>query len=150
MLKWPNDVLLGDRKVAGVLVEGVVQGSEVQSIVVGVGINVHTRDFPEAIAAVATSIALHADSPCDRAELLADLLAHLDRDVTLVAARGVGLIHGRLSRYDALRGRAVIGGDGERGEASGIDLEGRLTVRVADGTLVRWSAGEVHLGTVAR
>lgn len=146
MLKWPNDVLLGGRKVAGVLVEGVLQGDKVTAVVVGVGINVHTRAFPDEIAGIATSIALHAKEGVapDRAELLADLLAGLDRDLALVAARGVGLVHSRLVRWDALRGRRVAGDEVE-GIADGIDLEGRLQVRRADGTLARVNAGEVRL-----
>lgn len=151
MVKWPNDVWIGGRKVAGILVEGVLQGDKVQSIVVGVGINVHTRAFPDVIAPIATSIALHSAAaadgarPVDRGELLADLLANLDRDVTLVAARGVGLVHGRLTRYDALRGLRVASEDGAEGEAAGFDLEGRLVVRRDDGTLLHWSSGEVQL-----
>lgn len=148
MVKWPNDVWIGGRKVAGILVEGVLQGDKVQSIVVGVGINVHTRAFPGVIAPIATSIALHATHtgpPVDRAELLADLLANLDRDLTLVAALGVGLVHGRLTRFDALRGLRVASEDGGEGEAAGIDLEGRLVVRRDDGTVLHWSSGEVQL-----
>lgn len=148
-LKWPNDVLLGQRKVAGVLVEGIVQGERATAIVVGVGINVHARVFPEAIAEVATSVALHAERPPDRAELLADVLAGLDRDVGLVAARGVGMVHARLTRADALFGRAVRSDDassgGDRGVGGGIDADGRLIVVRADGTRAHWSSGEVHL-----
>jgi len=56
-IKWPNDVLIDEKKVAGVLVEAVTAGSRVQAVVIGVGINVHTRDFPADIADRATSLA---------------------------------------------------------------------------------------------
>lgn len=150
MVKWPNDVWLDGKKVAGVLVEGVIQGDKVSAVIVGVGINVHTRVWDEAILPIATSVAMHAHAegaPPDRATLLADLLAAIDHDVGLVAARGIGLVHARLERYDALRGRRVRGdGDEPGGVAEGIDLEGRLLVRRDDGSLARLSAGEVHLG----
>jgi BirA family biotin operon repressor/biotin-[acetyl-CoA-carboxylase] ligase len=143
-LKWPNDVVVGTKKVAGILVEAILQGSRVEAVVVGAGINVHTRDFPPDIAARATSVALLSSRPPDRAEILADFLAALDRDVSIVAARGLGLVHARLSAADALRGRRVSSESGE-GVAEGIDVDGRLLVRRADGVLARWVAGEVHL-----
>jgi biotin-(acetyl-CoA carboxylase) ligase len=62
----------------------------------------------------------------------------------LVASRGLGLVHARLSAFDALAGKQVRGERGE-GTAEGIDLEGRLLVRAQDGVLQRWNAGEVHL-----
>jgi BirA family biotin operon repressor/biotin-[acetyl-CoA-carboxylase] ligase len=116
------------------------------AVVVGVGINVHTRAFPEELASRATSIALESDAPPDRAEVLADFLSALDRDLALVSERGLGLVHARLTAADALRGaRVATDGDADGGTAEGIDLEGRLLVRRADGVLARWNAGEVHL-----
>jgi BirA family biotin operon repressor/biotin-[acetyl-CoA-carboxylase] ligase len=144
-IKWPNDVVVGPerKKIAGVLVEAISQGRS-SALIVGVGINVHTRHFPEDIAARATSVSLLADRAADRAEILVDLLTGLDRDLALVAARGLGLVHARLAHADALRGARVRSESGE-GVAEGIDLDGRLLVRRADGLLTRWVAGEVHL-----
>jgi BirA family transcriptional regulator, biotin operon repressor / biotin---[acetyl-CoA-carboxylase] ligase len=165
VVKWPNDVLVRNnedgalRKVAGVLVESALAGSKVEYVVVGIGINVHTRALPDDVAALATSIALERDTraaqlaPLDRGEILADVLAALDRDVEHVAHKGLGLIHARLTRHDALSGREVesVGDDydeqGTRlsGIACGIDLEGRLLVRTADGTVTRISSGEMRM-----
>jgi BirA family biotin operon repressor/biotin-[acetyl-CoA-carboxylase] ligase len=147
-LKWPNDVVVGAKKVAGVLVEAILQGNRVEAVVVGIGINVHTRDFPEEIAARATSIALLSARPPDRGEILADVLSALDHDIELTAARGLGLVHARLTSADALRGARVASDAGE-GMAEGIDLEGHLLVRSDDGILARWGAGEVHLARAA-
>ena len=149
-IKWPNDVVVGPslRKVAGVLVEATISGGRVEALVVGIGINVHTRDFPEDIAARASSVTLISKNPPDRAEILADTLASLDRDLALAATRGLGLVHARLTAADALRGRRVHtdSGSGVRdGIAEGIDLDGRLMVRGDDGVLTRWAAGEAHL-----
>lgn len=152
-IKWPNDVFIAGRKVAGVLVEAVTAGARVDAVIVGVGINVHTRVFPEPIADRATSVALAASAPPDRAVLLADVLAGIDRDLHVVIARGLGLVLGRLTAADVLRGRPVcrdLGDDSpadpsSRGIACGIDDDGRLMVRRDDGIITRWNAGEVHL-----
>lgn len=142
-VKWPNDVLVHGKKLAGVLVESAVSGSRVESIVVGVGVNVHARDLPPEIASVATSLALEGAPDVDRAELLADVLAGLDHDVEHVAHKGLGLVHARLAAVDALAGRDIAV-EGVRGTACGIDPEGRLLVRRADdGVVVRVASGEV-------
>jgi BirA family biotin operon repressor/biotin-[acetyl-CoA-carboxylase] ligase len=145
-LKWPNDVLVAGRKIAGVLVEAVTVGARVEAVVVGVGVNVHTRSFPDDLAGRATSVALvSTGDPPDRGALLADILGTLDRDVHVVLGRDLGLVRARLDAADGLRGRRVRCDTGDEGVASGIDDDGRLLVVRDDGTKVRWSAGEVHL-----
>jgi BirA family biotin operon repressor/biotin-[acetyl-CoA-carboxylase] ligase len=147
-IKWPNDVLSGDRKLAGILVEAITVGTRVDAAILGVGVNVHTRVFPDDIADRATSVALVAGAggaPLDRASLLAAILASFDRDLHVVLARGLGLVRARLESADALRGRRVLSDSGDEGVASGIDDEGRLLVRRDDGSVARWTAGEVHL-----
>ncbi|MEO8876588.1 MAG: biotin--[acetyl-CoA-carboxylase] ligase [Polyangiaceae bacterium] len=143
-LKWPNDVWLDGKKVAGVLVEASVAGDRVEWVVVGCGINVHSRHFPEEIAQIATSVALHSREQPDRAEILARLLEGLDRDIAPVAKHGLGIVHARIDALDALRGLPVRGELGE-GIADGIDRDGRLRVLKSDGSVDAWVAGEVHL-----
>jgi BirA family biotin operon repressor/biotin-[acetyl-CoA-carboxylase] ligase len=144
-IKWPNDVLIDGKKVAGILVEAVLSGTRVDAIVVGVGINVHQRNFPDEIASHATSVALHHDGQPDRARILADVLAGLDRDIAHVAARGLGMVHARITAADALAGKRITLEDGTAAGALGIDLDGTLRVKKQDGTIARLSAGEVHL-----
>lgn len=158
LVKWPNDVLVRGkdgalRKVAGVLVESALAGARVEYVVIGIGINVHSREMPDEVAAIATSIALErdgrggTDAPAlDRGEILAAVLAGLDRDVELVAHKGLAGVHARLTRHDALAGREVEG-EAVSGVASGIDLEGRLMVRGADGEIVRVTSGELRVRT---
>jgi BirA family biotin operon repressor/biotin-[acetyl-CoA-carboxylase] ligase len=157
LVKWPNDVLVRSprdgvlRKVAGVLVESALSGSTLEYVVVGIGINVHTRALADEVAAIATSIALEQDArgggELDRAEILADVLAGLDRDIEHVGHKGLGLVHARLTRHDALAGKQVesVGDEGVRGVASGIDLDGRLIVKRDDGTTTRVASGELRL-----
>ncbi len=151
LLKWPNDVVVSRpdgtfAKLAGILVESALSGSRVEHVVVGIGINVHTRTFPDAVAGLASSVALEGAAAPDRASILVDVLAGLDRDVENVAHRGLALVHGRIEAHDALLGREVESDDGAlRGTAAGIDPEGRLIVRRDEGTLVRVSSGEVRV-----
>lgn len=156
LVKWPNDVLVRGkdgalRKVAGVLVESALAGTRVEYVVIGIGINVHSREMPEEVAAIATSIAMERDGRCaadapalDRGEILADVLAGLDRDVELVAHKGLAGVHTRLTRHDALAGREVES-EAVTGIAAGIDPEGRLMVRGADGVIVRVASGEMRV-----
>ena len=148
-IKWPNDVLVGTKKVAGILVEAITVGRRVEAVVVGAGVNVHTRVFPEEIEERATSVSLVSGEPPDRDALLGDILEGIDHDLHVVLARGLGVVRARVDAADALRGRGVRNDSGDAGVASGIDDEGRLLVRRDDGVLTRWSAGEVHLVTGA-
>jgi BirA family biotin operon repressor/biotin-[acetyl-CoA-carboxylase] ligase len=142
-VKWPNDVHVRGRKIAGILVESAVAGARVESLIVGIGINVHTREFPPELAAIATSVA-RENGAADRAAILVDVLDGLERDLERAAHTGLGAMQARLAQHDALVGRAVRG-DGVEGTAEGIDSEGRLLVRRRDGTLQRLVSGEVHL-----
>ncbi|HLK40442.1 MAG TPA: biotin--[acetyl-CoA-carboxylase] ligase [Polyangiaceae bacterium] len=145
-IKWPNDVVVADRKLAGVLVEGATVGARVEAVVVGVGINVHARSFPDEIADRATSVALVTrGDPPDRAVVLAHFLASLDRDLHVVVSRGLGLLRARLEAADALAGRRVRSEAGDEGIAAGIDDDGRLMVRRDGGVIARLGAGEVFL-----
>ena len=136
------------------LVESALAGAKVEYVVVGIGINVLMRSLPEDVAEIATSLALERDARApsdslpalDRALILADVLAGLERDVELVAHKGLGPVHPRLTRHDALLGRAVeSAGEGNvRGIAAGVDLDGRLLVRGDDGILTHVSSGEVR------
>ena len=153
LVKWPNDVLVRGldqdavaKKVAGILVESTLSGSTIESIVVGFGINVHVRDFPEDLAERATSVALSGGDAPDRVSILLDVLEGLGRDVPRVAARGLGDVHERLTRFCALRGRPIDSSEAS-GTCEGIDRDGRLVVRTEHGALVRLSSGEVHIGT---
>lgn len=145
-IKWPNDVLVRRggawRKIAGVLVEAQSRGNHLETLIVGVGVNVHTREFPAELGA--TSVALEAAEAPERARVVADIMSFLDRHLEHVLARGLGLVHAELERYDALKGGRVRGDAGE-GIALGVDLEGRLRVRTAEGEIQAWSFGEVHL-----
>jgi BirA family biotin operon repressor/biotin-[acetyl-CoA-carboxylase] ligase len=141
LVKWPNDVWVAGRKIAGVLVEGSIAGSRVDHVVVGVGINVARTEFPPELHA--TSLALAGASDLDRGALAIDLLDALDRELDAWLAEPSS-IASRLAPHDALRGRAVTLEDGTRGTAAGIEPDGRLRVE-CEGTVRLAHAGEVRV-----
>ena len=135
LVKWPNDVLLDRRKVAGILVEGRPQEGWA---VVGIGVNVALReqDFPLELRDRAGTLGL---SPDQIESTLGRLTALLDRWLVASAEEVLAAARAR----DALRGQRVRWADGQ-GRADGIDGEGRLVV-LTDGGRVMLDAGEVHL-----
>lgn len=134
-VKWPNDVLIAGRKVAGILVEGRPQESWA---VVGVGLNVALResDFPPEVRDRAASLGL---TPEAIEPTLQHLLQTLGRWLTATPESVLAAVRER----DVLRGQSVRWADGT-GRAEGIDAEGRLIVTTGDGQRAL-DAGEVHL-----
>jgi BirA family biotin operon repressor/biotin-[acetyl-CoA-carboxylase] ligase len=135
-IKWPNDVQIAGRKVAGILVEGRPQEGWA---VLGIGVNVAVHEFPAELADIAGSL---GRSPADVEPFLTSLLAALDR---WLAAPPEDVIASWGDR-DALHGRA-ISWNGGSGTADGVDADGRLRVRLDDGSIAALDAGEVHLRT---
>ena len=79
-LKWPNDLLLNDKKFCGILTEMNAEPTRVRHLVVGVGINVNQKDFPADLRDRATSLQLATGTEWSRVELAAALLKSLDRE----------------------------------------------------------------------
>jgi BirA family biotin operon repressor/biotin-[acetyl-CoA-carboxylase] ligase len=136
-IKWPNDVWVERRKLAGILVEGRPQEGWA---VLGIGLNVSTaaEELPPELRETATSLRIAGDGR-DREEVLGALLAALD----LRLGQRPGEVLPAWRERDALRGERVRWGQGE-GRAAGIDDTGALLVDTADGR-VSLDAGEVHL-----
>jgi BirA family biotin operon repressor/biotin-[acetyl-CoA-carboxylase] ligase len=136
-VKWPNDVWIDRRKVAGILLEGRPQEGWA---VIGIGLNVRTRSFPDELREIATSLAL-AGADTTVADARAALVAALDRWVAAPAAEVLAAWRAR----DALLGSPVRWSGGE-GTAAGIADSGALVVETGSGERVELDAGEVHLG----
>jgi BirA family biotin operon repressor/biotin-[acetyl-CoA-carboxylase] ligase len=137
-IKWPNDVLVDRRKLAGILVEGRPQEGWA---VLGIGLNVSTPEsaFPRELRATATSLALVSERPPSVDELLPALVERLDERL----ASPLPELLEEWRRHDALLGSEVRWEGGE-GRAAGIDDDGSLVVDTAGGR-VALAAGEVHL-----
>ncbi|HUJ79914.1 MAG TPA: biotin--[acetyl-CoA-carboxylase] ligase [Nitrospiria bacterium] len=143
-LKWPNDLLLNDRKAGGILVEARSAGGDTVLAVVGVGLNVNwpVRALPDALRAVATSIEIELGRPCDRSALLAEFLARFDRGYGRLYDEGAGWLLDEWSRRCVTLGRtvAVETASGPlTGLAEAVEPGGLLRLRHADGSVSRLS-----------
>lgn len=143
-IKWPNDLYVDGKKLAGVLVESILQGDQLRAVVVGVGLNVLTTQFPEEIAERATSLALLGSSSLDRESLLRALLAAMANRVEAFEQGGIEALHEELNSADALRDRRLRV-DSREGTGGGIDAQGRLLLRDAAGVEHAILSGTVEL-----
>jgi BirA family transcriptional regulator, biotin operon repressor / biotin---[acetyl-CoA-carboxylase] ligase len=139
-LKWPNDLMLDDRKLGGVLCEARWVNDAPAWVAVGVGLNVH-NPIPAELAAVAVGLAARGGAPA-LDELLEAVLPRL-RAIDLGATRLSGAELGALQSRDWLRGRRLAAPF--QGVAEGIDDDGSLLIRRHDGTLGAVRAGTVEL-----
>jgi BirA family biotin operon repressor/biotin-[acetyl-CoA-carboxylase] ligase len=142
-VKWPNDVVIDGRKLAGILVESRLRGSSVEAVVVGVGVNVHMRDMPPDIAEIATSLALEGDPRPSREAVLAEVLSELETRLATFARDGLPSLLPELAAHDALFGERIVVG-GTRGVGAGIDEDGALLVRTDGGAVARVTSGTVE------
>jgi BirA family transcriptional regulator, biotin operon repressor / biotin---[acetyl-CoA-carboxylase] ligase len=149
-LKWPNDVLLQNRKVAGILTEMASLGPRVSHVSVGIGINVHHRreDFPGEVRVAATSLRLATGRSLDRGELAAALYDALDRWYAVFCSGDRARILQAAREQTATLGRDVTvesGADRWQGIALDLDEDGALLVRAEDGTVRRVLADDVSI-----
>ncbi|HEV2368659.1 MAG TPA: biotin--[acetyl-CoA-carboxylase] ligase [Acidimicrobiales bacterium] len=149
-LKWPNDLIVGDRKLAGVLAEADLGTSGPPAVVVGIGINANWPDaLPEELAETATALNRESGRPADRAELLVRLLGGLEpRYAALDGPDGRTELASEYRRRCATIGRAVrvdLTDGSFAGEAVDVSDEGHLLVST-DACLRTVSAADVvHL-----
>lgn len=129
-LKWPNDVLMNGRKLAGILLESRIIAEPI--VVVGIGINLRQRTFPAALAATATSVHLEGGTAIDREALLEALLAAFDAWRERLEAHGFAPVRARWLELAETIGRSVTVGD-RAGVAVDLDREGALVLRHAHG-----------------
>jgi BirA family biotin operon repressor/biotin-[acetyl-CoA-carboxylase] ligase len=146
-IKWPNDVLVAGKKVAGILVETVAQGSEICYSVVGIGINI-TLDDDKAAALDGQATGLEEAAGCtvDRSGVLRQLLTDLD-SLYLQSAAGKSPQPEWKGLLDTLGQRVRITWRDETwvGQAEQVDEMGNLLLRLDDGNLVTMTAGDVTL-----
>ena len=151
-LKWPNDPVLGGKKLCGILTELSLEGEtgRVQDLVLGIGINVSQRpeDFTPEIREIATSLTQALGRPVSRPALAAEVIREVDRLYAALTAGELGPYLAEYRRRCVNLGRTVrlLGpGGGETAEALDIDGDFGLVVRTADGTVRTVRSGEVSV-----
>ncbi len=149
-IKWPNDLLLGGKKVAGILTEMSAETDRVRHVIIGIGVDVNqdASDLPGELRPIATSLKMESGDEISRAELATEVLRELDTDYARI---GTGKFPEVADEWEAACvtiGRNVtvhIGNRKFRGRAESLDDDGALLVRTEHGHLERITGGDVIL-----
>ena len=144
-VKWPNDVLVEGKKIAGILLESRLGAQPLPAI--GVGINLGQREFPPDLAATATSVALETGRVPDRETMLATLLEEFDAWRARLEGEGFGPVRERWRALSDTIGRRVTV-DAISGVAVDLDADGALLIDVG-GEIKRVIAGAITSGDAA-
>jgi BirA family biotin operon repressor/biotin-[acetyl-CoA-carboxylase] ligase len=148
-IRWPNDLLLSERKLGGILTELNAEVTRVRHAVIGIGINVHQPSFPPELAALATSLKIETGRDWSRHDLLVALLRHLHQEIerlttphNLEAATG-DICKRLIAGSSWIQGKAVsvTESDTFAGVTEGLDSRGFLRVRTAQGIRTVLSGG---------
>ncbi len=136
-IKWPNDIIVNGKKIAGVLLETKSESGMLKTAIIGFGINVNMEKIPDDIKDVATSVYLEVGEKVDRTQLLVNVLYYLENLIGLIEANRENEVVEMWKRYDITLGKrvAVISGDTKvEGIAEKLDDKGFLVVKLDDGT----------------
>ena len=146
-IKWPNDLLVGGKKVCGILAEMQGEVDRIRLMVIGIGINVNHDSFPEDIAARATSLRLASGRPQSRIEILVDFLEEFEGLYTTFEQQGPRPIIDHWTRLSSFaNGRKIEIHDGVRriaGTTRGLNPLGALRVEQSDGRVEEVYSGDV-------
>ncbi|MHB8524138.1 MAG: biotin--[acetyl-CoA-carboxylase] ligase [Limisphaerales bacterium] len=150
-IKWPNDILIRGKKVAGILTELSAELDRVNYVVLGIGVDVNLSlgEFPPELRKTATSLRIEARKPVSRPELAAQILRELDRDYGRICDGQFDAVADEWKDRCTTLGRDVIIRIGDRtirGRAESLDDDGALLVRTDHGHLEHIMGGDVTLG----
>jgi BirA family biotin operon repressor/biotin-[acetyl-CoA-carboxylase] ligase len=150
-IKWPNDIFLRGKKLAGILAEMEGEGSETRFIILGIGVNVNWRkeDFPPELRETATSLQAETGKEVSRAAAAAGILQELEAEYIAFLREGFSArLRGDWNRLSWVNGRQVTlqsPGGTISGRALGLDTDGALLLLDGEGNTRRFVAGEVSL-----
>jgi BirA family biotin operon repressor/biotin-[acetyl-CoA-carboxylase] ligase len=148
-IKWPNDLHLGERKIAGILTELSAEPDRIHFAVLGMGVNLNSApsDYPEEIGEMAVSLAEARGRRVPRAPFAVALWARLEQWLEVHADRGFAPVRAAWREMSSTLGQQVLVQTGERelqGVAEDIDDSGALILRTANGAAERIVAGDVQ------
>lgn len=148
-IKWPNDLIVGGKKLVGILTEMSTQIDYINHVTIGVGINVNIKEFPEEIKETATSLCLETGKTIKRAPVIAAVMRHFEEDYKVFMQTED--MSGLMEKYSRLlinkdREVLILGRESQyTARAEGISSNGELIVRKEDGTIENIRAGEVSV-----
>lgn len=145
MIKWPNDILIGEKKVCGILIDSEVEGDLVNFAIAGIGMNVNLApaSFPE-ISNLATSLSQEVGKEVSLPELTIALLTEIEQ-LYIKAQTGVSIHEEWRDSLETLGKwvRVKVGGVIDEGKAESVGEDGSLLLRHRDGSLTRITSGDV-------
>ena len=149
-IKWPNDILIGGKKAAGILTELNAELDKVRYVILGIGmdVNLDAGEFPADLKKTATSLKIETGETVSRAELAVAILRELDFDYARIGGRKFPAVADEWESGCATIGKNVtvhIGDRKIRGRAESLDDDGALLVRSEHGHLERITGGDVIL-----
>jgi len=149
-IKWPNDILINGRKVAGVLTEMGAELDHIKHITLGIGldVNIPADEFPVELRALATSLRAETGQPANRIDLAAAILRELDVDYARITSGNFEAVADEWEEHCCTLGRRVtirLGPRALTGQAESLDDDGALLLRTEHGHLERIMGGDVTL-----
>jgi BirA family transcriptional regulator, biotin operon repressor / biotin---[acetyl-CoA-carboxylase] ligase len=149
-IKWPNDILIGGKKVAGILTELGAELDRIKHIILGIGVDVNldAGELPPELRKTATSLKIESGGEVSRAELATAILRELDFDYARICSGKFSAVADEWEAHCATIGKNVtvlIGDRKLRGRAESLDDDGALLVRTEHGHLERIIGGDVTL-----
>jgi len=149
-LKWPNDVIIKNKKVCGILSEAKMREGTIDFIVLGIGINVNIQDgkFSEEIRDIATSLAIESGQYIDRQELIIRLYENLEKWYKQQLQKGFDPIKNKWLELTSMIGRMVVvnfGKENIKGKAVGLDDDGQLILLSENNQDIKVSAGDATI-----
>ncbi len=147
-VKWPNDVYVGRQKIAGILLQNGLRGTQLQWTVAGIGLNVNERDFPEPLARSATSLSQYLGKPLSLAAVQTTLFDALSARYELLATRRHSELHQAYQERLHRRGEwvtfeVIATGEQLRARVEGVEADGRLLLQT-ETTSHRFAQQEVR------
>jgi BirA family transcriptional regulator, biotin operon repressor / biotin---[acetyl-CoA-carboxylase] ligase len=149
-IKWPNDLLIRGKKVAGILTELSAEPDRVRHVILGIGVDVNlgAGEFPPELRKLATSLKIESGRMISRAELATAIMRELDSDYARICGGGFAKVADEWEAHCRTIGRGVTIQMGERrirGRAESLDDDGALLLRTEHGHLERVMGGDVTL-----
>jgi BirA family biotin operon repressor/biotin-[acetyl-CoA-carboxylase] ligase len=147
-IKWPNDILVNGKKIAGILTEMSTEMDAVNYIVVGLGLNVNTPKFPDEIQGIATSIFIETGKVFPRVRLIQEYLVRYETYYEMYKKTGFGPIINRWKDLSNIVGKKVevrVIGNQFIGKALDIDGDGALILKDDQGVIHRIISGDITL-----
>ncbi|WP_100331397.1 biotin--[acetyl-CoA-carboxylase] ligase [Bacillus xiapuensis] len=151
-IKWPNDILINGKKVTGILTELQADADQIHSLIIGIGINVNQKHFPEELEEVATSLALETGETVSRSRLIQEILKNMEACYDIYMEQGFADIKKLWEKYAISVGKQITATTISatiKGKALGITEEGVLKLLDEEGTIHDIYSADIEINKAA-